>query len=49
MQLRSDIAERTNHMVGHCRLDSTSFFLTQRGTGVPDLMHLHHVGVSEEE
>ncbi len=48
MLLRREIAERTDHMVAHCGLGSASIFLTERSAGAANLIHLHHVGITEE-
>ena len=48
MQVRTDIARRTDRMVNICGLDSASIFLCDKTGASPSLSYLYHVGVSRE-
>jgi DNA-binding CsgD family transcriptional regulator len=48
MQLRADIAARSDHMVSACGLDSASIFICDRTAAAPRLSYLYHHGISDE-
>lgn len=48
MEIRTEIAQRTDHMVCACELDSASIFLCDKTGAQSRLSYLHHVGVSPE-
>jgi DNA-binding CsgD family transcriptional regulator len=48
MEVRTDIAQRTDHMVRDCGLDSASIFLCDKTSAQSRLSYLYHVGVSQE-
>jgi DNA-binding CsgD family transcriptional regulator len=47
MLVSSDIAARTNQLIGSCKLDSLSIFLSARSNRLAGLTYLFHHGVSE--